>query len=61
MNYRPVLFSATRGTKQTELTLQLSTHIFPRIDQLRNKDERSITEKFRFVDKEYGLALISVH
>ena len=61
MNYRPVLFSATRGTKQTELTLQLSTHIFPQIDQLHNKDERSFTEKFRFVDKGYGLALLGEH
>ena len=54
MNYRSVLFSATRGTKQT-------THIFPRIDQLRNKDERSFTEKFRLVDRECGLALLNVH
>jgi len=36
MNYPLVCFSATRGTKQTQWTLQLSSHIFPRIDQLRN-------------------------
>ena len=48
MNYRGLWFSVTRGAKQTEWPLQLSTHIFPRI-HLRNEDQRSFFGKFPFL------------